>query len=144
MVSKHRGTINSELEKTDEVIIHVESNDISKWVKRDAVTNNIGPACGKLREINQNIEIAVSSIFLQKYDTTKTLQIIETNVALERYCLLNGFDFLNNSNITFKHLDKWGMHLAPEGYRLFASNVLLCYYVIMLFARRALACLARG
>ena len=84
LVSKHRGTINSELEKTDEVIIHVGSNDISKGVKQDAVTNDIDRACGKLREINPNIEIAVSSNFLQKYDTTKNLQIIETNAALER------------------------------------------------------------
>ena len=92
------------------VIIHVGSNG----AKQDAVTKNSDRACGKLREINPNIEVAVSSIFLHKYDTTKNFQIIETNAALEQYCLLNGFDFLNNSNIAFKHLDKWG-HASYSG-----------------------------
>ena len=123
IISKHKGFINSDLPKVEEVIIHVGSNDISKNVKQDKVVNNISLACRRLREINPNIRIAVSSIFLQKYETPKNLHIVETNAALERLCLSNGWDFVNNSNIVFKHIDQWGMHLTPEGYRLFANNL---------------------
>ena len=62
LVSKPRETVNSELEKRDDVIIHVRSNDISNGVKQDTVTNYIDRPCEKLREINPNIKIAVSSI----------------------------------------------------------------------------------
>ena len=123
LISKHKGILNSDLPKVEEVIIHVGSNDISKNVKQDKVVNNISLACRRLREINPNIRIAVSSIFLQKYETPKNLHIVETNAALERFCFSNGWDFVNNSNIVFKHIDQWGMHLTPEGYRLFASNL---------------------
>ena len=123
LISKHKGIINSDLPKVEEVIIHVGSNDTSKNVEKDKVVNNISLACRRLREINPNVRIAVSSIFLQKYETPKNLHIVETNAALERFCFSNGWDFVNNSNIPFKHIDQWGMHLTPEGYRLFASNL---------------------
>ena len=92
-------------------------------MEKDKVVNNISLACRRLREINPNVRIAVSSIFLQKFETPKTLNIVETNAALERFCFSNGWDFVNNSNIAFKHIDQWGKHLTPEGYRLFASNL---------------------
>ena len=82
LVSKHRGTINSELQKVDEIIVHIGSNDISKGMKKERVVDNIDKACRKFRDVNPNIEVSVSSIFLQKYDTPKNLEIVETNAAL--------------------------------------------------------------
>ena len=123
LISKHKGIINSDLPKVEEVIIHVGSNDISINLEKDKMVNIISLACRRLREINPNVRIAVSSIFLQKYETPKNLHIVETNAALERFCFSNGWDFVNNSNIAFKHIDQWGMHLTPEGYRLFAGNL---------------------
>ena len=87
------------------------------------MVNNVSLACRRLREINPNIRIAASSIFLQKYETPKILHIVETNAALERFRFSNGWDFVNNSNIVFKHIDQWGMHLTAEGYHLFANNL---------------------
>ena len=92
-------------------------------MENDKVVNNISLACRRLREISPNVRIAVSSIFPQKYETPENLHIVETNAALEHFCFSNGWDFVNNSNIAFKHIDQWGMHLIPEGYRLFASNL---------------------
>ena len=123
LISKHRGSVNSILPNVDEVVIHVGSNDISKGISQEKVVENITLACKRLKEVNPNVRIIVSSILLQKYDTPKNLYIVESNAALERNCFSNGWDFLNNSNIAFKHIDKWGMHLTPEGYHLFASNL---------------------
>ena len=85
LILKHKGMINSVLPKVEQVSIHVGSNDIRKSVKQDKVVNNISLACRRLREINPNIRIAVSSIFFQKYKTPKNLHIVETNAALERF-----------------------------------------------------------
>ena len=83
LISKHRGIINSHLDKVDEVTLHVGSNDISKGVKQERMIERMDMVCAKLKEINTKICMAVSSIFLQKYDTPKNLRIIETNAALE-------------------------------------------------------------
>ena len=93
MVSKHGGIITSELQKVDEVVIHVGSNDISKGVTKGRVINNIDMTCRRLREMNLNAEIAVSAVFLQKYGSSRNLEIVETNAALEQHCLSNGWDY---------------------------------------------------
>ena len=41
ILSRHKQTINSELSKTDEVIIHIGSNDVSKGVKPDKTTGYV-------------------------------------------------------------------------------------------------------
>ena len=120
--SMHRGIINFELHKVDGVIIHVGSNDISKGMKKDRVINNIDMTCRRLKAMNPNAEIKISAIFLQKYDTSRNLQIVQINAALEQHCLANGWYFIRQSNIAFKHLDKFGMHLTSEGNRIFSLN----------------------
>ena len=62
----------------DEVIIHVGGNDVSKGKKKDRVINNIDMTCRRLREMNPYAEIVVSA---KKYDTSRNLQIVETDAA---------------------------------------------------------------
>jgi len=38
IVSRHKQTINNELSKNDEVMIHMGSNDVSKGVKQEEIT----------------------------------------------------------------------------------------------------------
>ena len=73
--------------------------------------------------MNPYAEIAVSVIFLQKYDTSRNLQIVETNAALKRHCLSNSWDFIRHSNIASKHLDKFGMHLTSGGNWILLTNL---------------------
>ena len=104
-----------------EFLCRREARYVGRTTQRlaDRITQHVQ----RLKEVNPNVRIIVSSILLQKYDTPKNLYIVESNAALERNCFSNGWDFLNNSNIAFKHIDKWGMHHTPEGYHLFASNL---------------------
>ena len=37
-MSRHKQTINNELSKNDEVMIHMGSNDVSKGVKQEEIT----------------------------------------------------------------------------------------------------------
>ena len=108
------------------MIVHTGSNDISKGMKKERIVDNIHTACRKFTDVNPNIKVSVSSIFLQKYDTPKNLEIVETNAALQRHCLSNGWDFINHSNIAFKHIDTNGMHITPEGNSIFSKNLSTC------------------
>ena len=124
IISRHKQTINSELPKFDEVIIHIGSNDISKGIPVKKIIDNVDTAGQRLQEVKPNIKITLSSIFLQGYDPPKNVNVVEANQALKRYCLTKGWDFIDHGNIAFKHLDGGGMHLTPEGNRLFARNLL--------------------
>ena len=122
--SRHKQTINSELPSATEVVLHIGSNDISKNIPTSIILNNIDTAVQKLKDINAEIKIAVSSIFLQTYDTAKNIKIVEANQEIRNLCLSHGWDFLDNGKIAFKHLDSQGMHLNAVGNRIFASNLI--------------------
>ena len=124
IISCHKQTINSELTTTDEVIIDIGSNDVSKGIKQEKIVENVHSARKQLRDINPDIKISVSSVFLQGYDTPKNTRVIEINRALKHLCLNEGWEYIDHGNIAFRHLDKGGMHLTPDGNKLFARNVI--------------------
>ena len=124
VISRHKQTINSEATSTDEVVIHIGSNDISKNVPQQRIIDNIDSMGKKLKEINPDLRITMSSIFVQTYNTTKNINVVEANQAIKKYCLSKGWDFINHYNISFRHLDNKGMHLTAEGNRLFARNLI--------------------
>ena len=74
--------------------------------------------------MKHDVKITLSSIFLQGNDPQKNVNVVEANLALKRYCLTKGWDFIDHGNIAFKHFDARGMHLTPEENRLFPSNLL--------------------
>ena len=105
-------------------MIHIGSNDISKGIPQQKIIDNIDSMGKRLKDINPNLNISLSSIFLESYDTSKNINVAETNRALKQYCLSQGWDFIDHQNISFRHLDQGGMHLTPEGNRLFARNLI--------------------
>ena len=123
ILSRHKQVINSELASCDEVIIHIGSNDIAKGIQQDKIVKNIDFTTKKLKDLNPDVKLTVCSIFLQGYDTPRNVKVIEVNQAIKRYCLTQGLDYIDHGNIAFKHLDHGGMHLSPEGNRLFAKNI---------------------
>ena len=122
LISRHKRTINSELQKFDEVIIHVGSNDISKGSSINKLIANVDMAGQRLQEMKYDVKITLSSIFLQGYDPRKNVNVVEANHALYHYCITKGWDFIGHGNISFRHLDVGGMHLTAEGNHLFANN----------------------
>ena len=80
-------------------------------------------ACKRLKEINPEVKISVSSVFFQGYDTPKNISMIEINKAIKLLCLSQGWEFIDHGNIAFRHLEKDGMHLTSEGNRLFVRNL---------------------
>ena len=77
VISRHKKTINSEATSTDEVVIQIGSND--KNVPKQRIIDNIDSMGKKLKEINPDLRITMLSIFVQTYNTTKTINVVEAN-----------------------------------------------------------------
>ena len=77
-----------------------------------------------MKSKNANVNIAISSVFLQKKNTSLNVKAVETNEALKYYCNMHGIDFIDNSSVGFRHLLEDGLHLNESGNKLFARNLL--------------------
>ena len=54
----------------------------------------------------------VFQAFIEKDDRPElNLKIIDINEALKKLCLQKGYDFIDNSNIGFRHLAKNKLHI---------------------------------
>ena len=113
IISRQKQTINSELQKFDEVIIHIGSNDISKGIPVKKIIDNVDTAGHRLQEVKPGIKITLFSIFLQGYDPSKNADVVEANQALKRCCLTKGWDFIEHGNIYRLQAFGWGRH-APH------------------------------
>ena len=44
-------------------------------------------------------------------------------MLLKKFCSSHGYDFLEHTNITFRHLCHDGLHLNNQGIKLFSKNI---------------------
>ena len=58
LIKRHAKTITDEVESSEEIIIHIGSNDISKGIPSKTVINNIDEACKNLHNKNTDANIA--------------------------------------------------------------------------------------
>ena len=49
---------------------------------------------------------------------------MDINEALKKLCLQKGYDFIDNSNIGFRHLGKDKLHMNKNSQRILTSNFL--------------------
>ena len=66
-------------------------------------------------------EVVISSV-LPKRNIVLTLLIRQVNDSLREQCVLNGFDFISNDNISRRHLWKDGIHLEDLVTNIIAGN----------------------
>ena len=52
------------------------------------------------------------------------ITILETNMLLKKFCSSPGYDFLEHTNITFRHLCHDGLHLNYQGIKIFTQNII--------------------
>jgi len=74
LISRHRQTINGELQKFDEVIIHIGTKGHLKRDPYQKLIANVGMAGQTLQDIKHDVMITLSSIFLQGYDPPKNVK----------------------------------------------------------------------
>ena len=100
----------------DIVLLHIGSNDINNQTKDRINTEkltgdiiNIGKPC-----IDLGVkEVVISSILLKK-NIALIRFIQQVNDSLREQCVLNGFGFISNDNISRTHLWKVGIHLEDQ------------------------------
>ena len=77
----------------------------------------------QIQEKHKKAQIVFSSIFRRKYNYQLNAKVSKTNEILKETLFLNGFDYIDNSNILFCNLAKDGLHINEGGMRKFSSNV---------------------
>ena len=108
-------------DQPDVVLLHIGSNDINNQTKDKTDTEkltgdiiNIGKSCIDL--------VVVISSVLPKTNISLTRLIRQVNDSLREQCVLNGFGFISNDNISRTHLWKDGIHLEDLGTNILAGN----------------------
>ena len=108
-------------DQPDVVLLHIGSNDINNQTKDKIDTEkltgdiiNIGKSCIDL--------VVVISSVLPKTNIPLTRLIRQVNDSLREQCVLNGFGFISNDNISRTHLWKDGIHLEDLGTNILAGN----------------------
>ena len=106
-------------------MLYIGSNDINNQTKDkiniEKLTGdiiNIGKSC-----INLGEKYLVISSILPKKNIALTRLIRQVNDSLRGRCILNGFGFISNDNISRTHLWKDGIYLEDLGTIILASNV---------------------
>ena len=106
------------------VLLHIGSNDINNQMKDRINTEkltgniiNIGKSC-----IDLGVKEVVIASILPKKTIALTRLIRQVNDRLREQCILNGFGFICNDNISRTYLWKDGMHLEEIGTSILAGN----------------------
>ena len=114
-------------EKPDNVVIHIGSNDITKFnynnVNAEELAHriiNIGLKCRSYGVSN----IAVSSI-LKRSSFNINQVIYQVNNILKRLFRINDFSNICNNLVNKNYLWKNGLHLANEGLPFLLNNLVI-------------------
>ena len=113
-------------DQPDVVLLHIGSNDIDNQRKYKINTEKLtGDLIGVSRScIDFGLKKVVISSILLKKNIALTRLIRQVNDGLREQCVLNGFGFISNNNISRTHLWKDRMHLEDLG-----TNILAGYFV---------------
>ena len=65
VISRHRGTINSELPEIYKVIIHIGSNYVAMEVPPGKIDNNVESAGKRVIQVSSKVKVAISATLLQ-------------------------------------------------------------------------------
>ena len=82
-------------------------------------TINIDKSC-----INLGVKEVITSSSLLKNNIALTRLIRKVNDSLREKCVLNGFGFISNNNISKTHLWKDGIYLGDLGINILAGKSL--------------------
>ena len=106
-------------EDVQEVIFHVEVNNVQN--------DNEQTILRKYQELAESVQIervCFSSIIKRDDRPELNLKIMDINEAFKKLCLQKGYDFIDNSNIGFRHLAEDKLHIDKNGQRILTSNFL--------------------
>ena len=122
LVKRQGQQLSSDVSKAKEVILHVGVNDVATSTSNQIV-DNFDDITERIKEKNPDVRITISSVMLMKDKTSLNIIILETNMLLKKFCSSHGYDFLEHTNIAFRHLCHDGLHLNDQGIKPFTQNI---------------------
>ena len=102
-------------EEADEFIFHVEVNSIENESEEQIPHKFL-----KLGDSIDSARVMFLSIIKRADKPELNLKIMQITDKLKNLCLENGYDFIDNINIGFRHLGRDKLHINTEGQRLFS------------------------
>ena len=109
--------------KPDTVTLMGGTNNLSCGERPRAVISKIEHLVRKCRQANPSTKIVVSGLIsrLDRPDLNNSITTI--NAVLKRNASNKDYTFMDNSNITYAHLKRDGLHLNDSGTSQLASNI---------------------
>ena len=107
---------------TNVILIHAGTNDI-KSTEPEALVEEVLDTMKKIQEKHKKTQIVFSSIFRRKDSHQLNAEVLKTKENLKETLFVNGFDYIDNSDILFSNLAKDGRHINEGGMRKVVSNV---------------------
>ena len=99
------------------------TNNLSCGERPRAVISNIEHLVRKCRQANPSTKIVVSGLILRLDRPDLNNSITTINAVLKRNASNKDYTFMDNSNITYAHLKRDGLHLNDSGTSQLASNI---------------------
>ena len=106
-------------EDADEFVFHIGVNNVEKETEDEIVRKYI-----QLGQSFACARVTFSSIIKRADKPELNVKIANINSKLKVLCMENGFDFIENNNIGFRHLARDKLHINKEGQRILALNFL--------------------
>ena len=106
-------------EDADEFVFHVGVNNVEKETEDEIVRKYV-----QLGQSFACARVTFSSIIKRADKPELNVKIANINSKLKVLCMENGFDFIENNNIGFRHLARDKLHINKEGQRILALNFL--------------------
>ena len=103
-------------EESKEIILHVGVNNIEKEEEDEILR--------KYEELGKSINcsLTISGILCRRAKPMLNKKIERLNGKLKNLCSKNGYDFIDNSNVVFRHIGHDGLHISRDGERRLALN----------------------
>jgi curved DNA-binding protein CbpA len=106
--------------KPDKLILHVGTNNL-KHNPPSEIAESIADLVTNIRTESPDTKVGISSLLVRN-DTNLVVKVNEVNDILRGLCNQSKIPFLDNSNITFAHLNLRGLHLNKVGSVTLQSN----------------------
>ena len=113
--------------KPREVIVHVGTNNIRE--EPDAIYNIIVSVGETLESVSDINRVTISGIIHRNGETeVEKSKVTSVNHSLNEFAEKHNWGFVDNSNITCRHLCSDGVHLSRQGQGVLAKNFLRHIY----------------
>ena len=109
--------------KPDEVILHIDTNDVKDNSKSaEVVAAGILNLGTQVRESLPRTKVSFSSITVGQDRHSIQNKIENFNIILKRMCIENNWTYIDNSNIDHTCLNRRGLHLNKNGSSIISKN----------------------